>query len=605
LDNIKVDNLVNALDKASAEILRNSNITQVQSTMLEEANRLEQKRIDDIINTYGQSGYVLSEIYKARDKKTFSDKYVGSGITSRNDGTTEYETGLLVNEVFTNILKKISEMDLRTQSEVEEAGGIWEDKNGEGVKKNQATALKDAGFIGDELKKTEALQNVQKALNDPTQFSNAIAMFIEQFPEACERIIKEAKSTADALDSDKYVSLADKVLRNSPLSMGDALKKPAQITGNSLTEQWYMNSLGASNLKWKSFSQEMTSQVLANRTDNDYMLGMYNKSALNGLGGKNIPTEDIEQLKNELDGLSNSEAFDKLEEFYEGHGLSNEFLNAADSANRLAISLGNVGKTLSDVADNTKSMVDSFAADTLTSSMQTWGDALAKGGDASEEMTKNMQQLTAGLLQNMGSMLTQAGLSLAISSTGDKAGVLAGLAIAAAGGGLSFLGGYLGGLGQEDDKNKEDSELQKLLKLKQDLSDLLKQAREDAIYYENTVRHKSALSANSEFTTKSVHDAIITPRGDVVTTDPKDYLIATKTPKSLVGGGAPTINFSVVDKSTGIKVTQQKSTYNESTNTIEFEAIIESKIQEVIATDKGDEAFAARESRLRGHSVIA
>ena len=104
------------------------------------------------------------------------------------------------------------------------------------------------------------------------------------------------------------------------------------------------------------------------------------------------------------------------------------------------------------------------------------------------------------------------------------------------------MGGYLNGLTAEDDKDKNDSEYEKLLKIKQDLSDLLKQAREDAIYYENTVRHKKALSANDSFTTKSVHDAIITPRGDVVTTDPKDYLIATKTPRTLVGGGAPTIN---------------------------------------------------------------
>lgn len=73
----------------------------------------------------------------------------------------------------------------------------------------------------------------------------------------------------------------------------------------------------------------------------------------------------------------------------------------------------------------------------------------------------------------------------------------------------------------------------------------------------------------------------------------------------MVGGGAPTINFSVVDKSTGIKVTQQKSTYNESTNSIDFEAVIESKVQEIIATSKGDDAFNARNARLRGKMVIA
>lgn len=104
---------------------------------------------------------------------------------------------------------------------------------------------------------------------------------------------------------------------------------------------------------------------------------------------------------------------------------------------------------------------------------------------------------------------------------------------------------------------------------------------------------------------KSVNNAIITPSGQVVTTDPKDYLIATKTPQQFVSGGAPTINFSVIDKSTGIKVTQQRSTYDEKTNSIEFEAIIESKVQEIIATSKGDDAFNAREARINGRTVIA
>ena len=260
-------------------------------------------------------------------------------------------------------------------------------------------------------------------------------------------------------------------------------------------------------------------------------------------------------------------------------------------------------ETLMDISNKTESLMANFMSDAFTSTFQTWGECLAKGDDASKGIADNMRSLTATLMQNMGAMITQAGLSLAASSWGDKAGVLAGLAIAAAGGGLSFLGGYLNGMGKDD--NDKDKDYEKLLKIKQDLSDLLKQAREDAIYYENTVRHKKAISANDELTQRNVHDAIITPRGEVVNTDPRDYLIATKTPRTLVGGGAPTINFNVVDKSTGIRVTQQSSTYNEETNTIEFEAIIESKVQEIIASPKGDEAFSAREARLRGRTVIA
>ena len=260
-----------------------------------------------------------------------------------------------------------------------------------------------------------------------------------------------------------------------------------------------------------------------------------------------------------------------------------------------------LSKGFEDISKNTSSMFRDFTSSAITSTFETWGKYLGDSSKASEEIGKNFQSLSANLFKNMGQMVTQAGLSLAISSIGDKGKVLTGLAIAAAGGGFSMLGGMID---QDNDDDKENDAYQKLLKVKQDLSDLLKQAREDAIYYETTVRHKKAISAN-DYLTKSVHDAVITPRGDIVTTDPKDYLIATKTPNTLVGGGAPTINFSVVDKSTGIKVTQQRSTYNEETNTIEFEAIIESKVQEVIATSKGDEAFAARQARLSGRSVVA
>ena len=264
-------------------------------------------------------------------------------------------------------------------------------------------------------------------------------------------------------------------------------------------------------------------------------------------------------------------------------------------------SSGELAEGFQNIGMQGSEMLRNFTSSAITSTFETWGKYLGNSSKASEEIEKNLQSLSAGMFKNMGQMVTQAGLSLAISSIGDKGKVMAGLAIAAAGGGLSFLGGMLD---QDNDDDKEDDTYQKLLKVKQDLADLLKQAREDAIYYENTVRHKKAISAN-DYLTKSVHDAIITPRGDVVTTDPKDYLIATKTPKTLVGSGAPTINFNVIDKSTGIKVTQQKSTYNEDTNSIDFEAIIESKVQEVIATSKGDDAFAARQARINGRTVIA
>lgn len=90
-------------------------------------------------------------------------------------------------------------------------------------------------------------------------------------------------------------------------------------------------------------------------------------------------------------------------------------------------------------------------------------------------------------------------------------------------------------------------------------------------YFKNKLIHNSKLEKEDIFpepknilnpfanflkTTKD-NDAIITPSGNVITTHPDDYLIATKPPQTLVGDGAPTINLSVIDKSTGIKVTKE------------------------------------------------
>ncbi len=261
-------------------------------------------------------------------------------------------------------------------------------------------------------------------------------------------------------------------------------------------------------------------------------------------------------------------------------------------------------QTMTNLAKDLLGAMSDFASNALTSTFSTWGKSLAEGADAGKSMRENFRELSAGLMSSMGQMMTQAGLAMIIGSLGKGPKFYAGLAMVAAGAGASFLGGYLSA--SDSDDNEDEDKLAKLNKLKDDLTDLLKQARQDAIYYENTLRHQKAVSANSAFTTK-VNDAIITPSGNVISTHPDDYLIATKTPQTLLGGGSgsPTINFSVIDKSTGIRVTQQKSTYNEDTNSIDFEAVIESKVNEIIASAKGDDAFAAREARLNGRSVIA
>ena len=274
----------------------------------------------------------------------------------------------------------------------------------------------------------------------------------------------------------------------------------------------------------------------------------------------------------------------------------------------LEINADNAEEKIEELGHNIAQLGAETLSSGLNSTFETMGENLALSKDASDDLDKNLKQMGSDMLKNMGTMITQAGLSYAISNIGNPSGVMTGLLLAAAGGAASMLGGMLGAQPEDAKDKEEEDKLARLMKVKQDLSDLLKQAREDSIYYEKTVRHKNAISANENFKVRKVNDAIITPNGDVVTTHPDDYLIATKTPQTLVngrGGGAPTVNFSVVDKSTGVRVTKQTAKYNEDTNTLDFEAIIESKVKQVIASSDGDEAFAMREARINGRNVVA
>jgi len=269
--------------------------------------------------------------------------------------------------------------------------------------------------------------------------------------------------------------------------------------------------------------------------------------------------------------------------------------------------LEDTGEVIKDMGENLLGVLGDFSQKAWVTPFEEIGKAFVTGEDAAEGIRDAYKNLGGELLKAAGTTMVQAGFSLVSrGAADDNIGMIAGgLALAAAGGVSTGIGSALTSNKESKDESKDQTA--KLEKLKDDLVTLLKQAREDAIYYENTLRHKSAISANAEFTMKKVNDAIITPSGDVISTHPEDYLIATKTPRTLLGngGGTPTVNFSVIDKSTGIKVTQQRANYNSQNNTLDFEVMVESKIKEVIASGKSDGAFNARDARLRGRNVIA
>ena len=236
--------------------------------------------------------------------------------------------------------------------------------------------------------------------------------------------------------------------------------------------------------------------------------------------------------------------------------------------------------------------------------MFTLGESMRDGVDASEEIGKNLKNQFTELLKNIGPQMTQTGLAIAAAGAQEgKSGwgkVATGLALAAAGGFMSFAGGWMSEKGEDDD---EDAQKEARLKSLADiLSDLIAQAKTDAEYYEKNVRHRMAISTDEGVSSKSVNDMIITPQGNF-STHPDDYIIATKKPNELNGGGSsPNVTISIYNQSGDVvKVAKTEKTENEFGD-IDIKATIVAVTADAVVNGELDSAFAQMQARQQGVS---
>ena len=232
----------------------------------------------------------------------------------------------------------------------------------------------------------------------------------------------------------------------------------------------------------------------------------------------------------------------------------------------------------------------------LVDKTKTWTDVW-------KDLGGSMQSIAGELVEQTGTLATNAGLALVQSGalTQNWGMIAGGLALAAAGGFAAAFGQSIANYNKD---NTKTDEAEKLKSITDQIKDILEQARSDAAYYENNLRHRTALGINEKFSYTSVNDAVITPRGEVVKTDPKDYLIATKTPQAIGGSTVvqPQISFNVIDN-VGVKVkTEQKI---KADGTIELKAVLMNAMDEYISTERSDEAFSVRKKRMEGiHSIM-
>lgn len=307
------------------------------------------------------------------------------------------------------------------------------------------------------------------------------------------------------------------------------------------------------------------------------------------------------QLVKALTGVEKGYTMDDL---YKG-AANGGYLSEADrDALKFKETLQDTLDIMKDMGVATADLVGQLSQKAFLTPFEKMGECLITGEKWTEKTADAMEELGAEALSALGPIMAKAGFELvARGALNNSWGMIAGgLALAAAGG---FASGIGGALTEGQKETKDNKQVEKLQNLKDQLADLLDQARRDALYYENNLRHKTALGMNKEFDYQSVNDAVITPGGDVIKTDPKDYLIATKTPNQLMGSGnvsvAPVIN-CIVNNNSSAHVTQQQQ--QNPDGSIDIITIIEDKFGEYIASPKSDDAFASREYRIRGQQAI-
>ena len=230
--------------------------------------------------------------------------------------------------------------------------------------------------------------------------------------------------------------------------------------------------------------------------------------------------------------------------------------------------------------------------------------------EAEESIKKSLAGQAAALLDNISKVAVETGLRLigAGAMEHDVGIMAAGIGLAAAGGFGSVASGLLSGYANDSSKNKTEEQIARLESLRDNLANLLKQAKDDAEYYETNLRAKEAFQANESISATKVtktNDMILSPQG-VFSTHPDDYIMAMKDPASLKStGGASPINLTIVNESgVPLSVTRTESRERDD-GSVDLQVMINSVVQSSMIRGDYDKTFAAMQQMQQGASVSA
>ena len=229
--------------------------------------------------------------------------------------------------------------------------------------------------------------------------------------------------------------------------------------------------------------------------------------------------------------------------------------------------------------------------------------------DAVDSIKKSLAGQAASLMETISKEAVVAGLRLigAGAMDGMNWGVIAaGMGLCAVGGFAGIASGLLSGYANDNSEDKTEEKINRLEALKNNLADLLKQAKADAEYYEVNLKAKQAFSTNegvSAMKVRKTNDMILSPNG-TFSTHPDDYIMAMKDPASLMGNGSPIINFSIINTS-GANLNVERSKTTQEGNNIDIEVVVNGIVQKGMVSGDYDDAFTAMQARNEGIKTSA
>lgn len=283
--------------------------------------------------------------------------------------------------------------------------------------------------------------------------------------------------------------------------------------------------------------------------------------------------------------------------------LANELRKVGDAAG----ATGDIikGKVIDKIKEDMGKAFKQTALDGLSTTMKSIGksagDAFINAksfSDVWKNAASAMRGVLSGLADQTSQLLMNAGLSLISQDPKKNMGM--GLALIAASGLGSFISGMLSAT--EDNDNSRDDEYERLQKLKDNMAELLQQARNDAEYYEKELKNKKAISTNMTYSTTKVNDMILTPQGQF-STAPDDFIFAMKHPEDLSKGSAPVINFNVVNNSSTVETrTEQR---RNSDGSFDFVTVIDDVVSRGIAQGRYNDAFNVMQAGQNGTQTYA